>query len=84
MHAAPEPLLLVACLCAAWCHACQDFRAVFEAQMPLGDGRTRWLWVDIEDEEALLGAVEVDDFPTLLVADRRGPRFFGVIARRRQ
>jgi len=52
--------------------------------MPLGDGRTRWLWVDIEDEEALLGAVEVDDFPTLLVADRRGPRFFGVIARRRQ
>jgi hypothetical protein len=59
---------------------CEDFRTLFEAQMHASDGRTRWLWVDIEDDEDLLGTVEVDDFPTLLIADRRGPRFFGVIA----
>lgn len=72
--------LFVACLCAAWCHVCSDYRSTFEALAREPGAGARWRWIDIEDDEDLLGGVEVDDFPTLLVADREGVRFFGVIA----
>lgn len=72
--------LTVACLCAAWCHVCTDYHPVFDAVVgasgahgPLHAAR----WIDIEDEDALVGDVDVETFPTLLVCD--GPRvlFFG-------
>lgn len=37
------------------------------------------MWVDIEDEAALMDSVEVENFPTLLIADPDGVRFFGTI-----
>ena len=77
MDPAAEPPLLVACLCAAWCGTCSDYRAVFDALRSEFAGTTRFLWVDIEDDEAALGEVEVDDFPTLLLARGDAVRFFG-------
>lgn len=77
----PQPApLLVACLCAEWCGVCRDYRPVFDALRQQAPPGARHLWVDIDDDEEALGAVEVDDFPTLLVA--RGDRvlFFGVVA----
>ena len=67
--------LTVACLCAAWCHVCTDYRPVFDAVV--GDsavhGKLRTpRWIDIEDEDALVGDVDVETFPTLLLCD--GPR----------
>jgi thioredoxin 1 len=68
---APEPSSdgwLVACLCADWCHVCQDYRQTFAQLAGEFAGAAEFVWVDIEDDEDALGTVEVDDFPTLLIA----------------
>lgn len=68
--------LLVACLCAQWCGSCREYRSLFEqiaATFPDSD----FVWVDIEDEAALVDPVEVENFPTLLIATTEGARFFG-------
>lgn len=78
MSEAAAPLL-VACLCAAWCRTCDDYRAVFEQLRAEFGAATRFVWVDIEDDEAALDGVEVDDFPTLLVALGDEIRFFGAL-----
>ena len=70
----------MACLCAAWCHVCTDWRAEFEATLREAGVPVRW--IDIEDEEDLLGGIVVDDFPTVLVARNGDPVWFGVIAPR--
>lgn len=66
----------VVCLCAAWCNTCDDYRATFEAVAREWPG-VRFEWVDIEDEAEITGDVDVETFPTLLVADAGGARFFG-------
>jgi hypothetical protein len=76
-----EPLL-VACLCAQWCRTCDAYRDTLLAArdaMRLGHPgtATRFVWVDIEDESELIGDLDIEDFPTILLA--RGDRvlFFG-------
>jgi thioredoxin 1 len=71
---------LVACLCAAWCHTCTEYRGTFEAlARKLPD--TRFAWIDIEDESDALGpiALEVENFPTLLIARGDALRFYGTV-----
>ena len=72
-------VLRVVCLCAGWCGVCRDYRAVFDAAAVAFDGRAAFAWIDIEDDAALVDDVDVEDFPTLLIA--RGGRavFFGTI-----
>ncbi|AKJ31264.1 thiol-disulfide isomerase [Caldimonas brevitalea] len=36
-------------------------------------------WVDIEDEAELLGGLEVEDFPVVLIVHLGEPRFFGTV-----
>lgn len=72
--AAPEPRV-VACLCAAWCRTCGEYRPVFDtlkAQFP----HDRFVWLDVEDEGV---DVLVDTFPTLMVARGRTVQFFGAV-----
>ena len=78
-----EPLL-VACLCAQWCRTCDAYRDTLAATrdaMRLGhpDAAMRFVWVDIEDESELVGDLDIEDFPTILLA--RGDRvlFFGPV-----
>jgi thiol-disulfide isomerase/thioredoxin len=71
--------LLVACLCAAWCRTCDDYRATFDLLAREFAGQARFVWVDIEDEEDALGALDVVDFPTLLVARGDAAVFFGPV-----
>ena len=74
---APEPTSWwVVCLCAAWCDVCCDYRAVFDA-LALAHPQARFVWVDVEDEEALAGDLDVETFPTLLLADGLHARFLG-------
>lgn len=76
--AAPDDWL-VACLCAAWCGTCNEYRAAFEAAARQHRD-ARFAWVDIEDHSDALGeALDIDNFPTLLVARGGEPRFFGVV-----
>ena len=68
--------LLVACLCAQWCGSCREYRNLFE-QVATSFPDSRFVWVDIEDEAALVDPVEVENFPSLLIATADGARFFG-------
>ncbi|UUX96036.1 thioredoxin family protein [Aquabacterium sp. J223] len=71
------PALLVACLCAAWCRTCEAYRPLFDAVARAHAGH-RFVYVDIEDEADRLPAeLDVDDFPTLLIAEGDTLRFLG-------
>jgi thiol-disulfide isomerase/thioredoxin len=67
---------LVVCLCAQWCGTCRDYQPVLE-QMRARFPRARFVWLDVEDESELVDPVEVEDFPTLLIALGGKARFFG-------
>lgn len=79
---APDPTtappLLVACLCARWCQLCSSYRATFEASAARHPAH-RFVYVDIEDEADLVGSIDVENFPTLLIAEGDALRFLGVI-----
>lgn len=70
---------LVACLCAAWCRTCDDYRPTFEALAREFGHEARFVWVDIEDDEDALAGVDVVDFPTLLLAHGEVVDFYGPI-----
>jgi len=74
------PTVHVACLCAAWCRTCDEYRPAFDAAVD--DLRRAGVavaahWIDIEDEAELVGDYDVETFPTLLVADAQHVRFIG-------
>jgi thioredoxin reductase (NADPH) len=69
--------LLVVCLCAAWCDACREFRATFE-RLATAHAAAGFVWLDIEDDSALAGDIEIENFPTLAVYRAGAPVFFGV------
>lgn len=66
----------VICLCADWCGLCRDYSLVFK-ELALRYPDSRFVWLDIEDEADLVGDLEVETFPTLLITDAAGMRFFG-------
>ena len=70
---------LIACLCAAWCGTCRDYRAVLEA-FAREHPAARCAWIDIEDHADALGPeLDVENFPTLLILRGSEPRFFGTV-----
>lgn len=69
-------VLWVACLCAEWCGACRDYRALFE-QVSRAHPALRFAWVDIEDHADLADDFDVETFPTILVTGEQGTRFLG-------
>jgi thioredoxin 1 len=74
---APTPLF-VACLCARWCNLCEGYRATFET-LAARHAQHRFRWIDIEDEADLVHAIDVENFPTLLIASGEQLRFLGVL-----
>ena len=80
MTVATQLPLLVACLCADWCNVCTEYRSRFQqvqASVTADHPQAQFVWLDIEDEADLLHPLDVDDFPTLLIAVGDAPRFFG-------
>ena len=74
----PHPALLVACLCAQWCGTCGEYRHVF-AQLQAEFPDCHFVWIDIEDEADVVDPIEVENFPTLLIAAGGQARFFGTV-----
>jgi len=70
--------LVVACLCAAWCGTCASYRAVFE-ELASRHPDKYFLWVDIEDHADLVGDLDVENFPTLLIQRHEHVAFFGTM-----
>lgn len=75
---AEEAGWIVACLCAAWCDVCKQYRPDFDK---LADAHPdkRFLWIDVEDEADFIGDIDVDNFPTLLIQRGDRVRFFGTV-----
>ncbi len=69
---------VVACLCAAWCGTCDEFRDRF-AQLARRFPALRFVWIDVEDQAAVVGDLDIDNFPTLLVQQDDVVNFFGTI-----
>jgi len=64
------------CLCAGWCGTCGVYRPLFD-ELARAHPDVRFEWVDIEDESDLAGDLDVETFPTLLIADGERALFLG-------
>ena len=78
LNASSSEPLLVACLCAQWCGTCKDYAPLFDGLQKEFPGAT-FRWIDIEDEADLIDPIEVENFPTLLIATGGQARFFGTM-----
>ena len=68
----------VVCLCAQWCGACREWRGIFD-QLAQAHPNMRFSWIDIEDDADALGEIDIETFPTLLVAHDARPLFYGPV-----
>jgi thioredoxin reductase (NADPH) len=69
--------VVVVSLCAAWCDTCTQFRAAFE-RIAQARPHATFVWLDIEDDAAIAGDIDVENFPTLAIYRGRTPLHFGV------
>jgi thioredoxin 1 len=69
---------VVACLCAAWCGTCSSYRAGFEQLAARHPDKT-FVWIDIEDQADVVGDLDVENFPTLLLQRGDTVAFFGTM-----
>ncbi|WP_085317884.1 thioredoxin family protein [Derxia lacustris] len=77
-----SPALHVLCLCAEWCGTCRDYHAPFAA-LAARHPEARFGWIDIEDEADRIGELDIENFPTILLAREVDGRwqavFFGTV-----
>jgi thiol-disulfide isomerase/thioredoxin len=76
--AAGDAPLEVICLCAAWCGVCREWTPAFE-QLAATFPQVRFGWVDVEDEADAMGDLDIETFPTLLIAQGDRARFLGPV-----
>lgn len=69
---------VVACLCANWCGTCSGYRAVFD-ELAARHPDKFFLWIDIEDQADVVGELDIETFPTLLIQHEDQVAFFGTI-----
>ena len=69
---------IIACLCAAWCGTCESYRATFEDVASRHPDKL-FVWIDIEDHADVVGDLDVDNFPTLLIQHHELVAFFGTM-----
>lgn len=77
-----QPKIHVVCLCAAWCRLCDDYAPVLRAvvtELQSAGASLQWHWIDIEDEADLVGELDVETFPTLVIFDADHIRFAGAL-----
>lgn len=69
---------VVACLCAGWCDVCKQYRSGFDA-LALQYPEHQFVWIDIEDQADLVGDLDVENFPTLLLQRGDVVAFYGTM-----
>ncbi len=77
-HPTTPTTLQVVCLCADWCGTCREYGQAY-AELQQSHPQASFHWVDVEDEADLLGDLDVENFPTLLIGVAGQPVFFGVL-----
>ncbi len=73
---ASDSSLLVVCLCAQWCGTCRDYRPMLRKLEQPG---VLPVWVDIEDHDEVLGDLDIETFPTVLLARHGQVVFLGAV-----
>lgn len=68
----------VICLCAEWCGVCREWRETFR-QAAAAHPQLHFAWVDVEDEAEAMGDVDIETFPTVLIAHGQQPLFLGAV-----
>ena len=68
----------VACLCAAWCTTCGEYRVRFEELAARFPDQV-FVWIDIEDQADVVGDLDIENFPTLLIQYGDIVSFFGTV-----
>ena len=74
----PNKPWLIACLCAAWCDTCQVYRNQFDALASKHPDKC-FAWIDIEDQADLVDALDIENFPTILIEFKNNVVFFGTM-----
>lgn len=69
---------VVACLCAAWCDVCRNYRSHFDTWAANHPDK-HFVWIDIEDQADVVGDFNVENFPTLLIQRGDIVAFFGPV-----
>jgi thiol-disulfide isomerase/thioredoxin len=69
---------VIACLCAAWCDVCRNYRASFDAWAAEHPDK-QFVWIDVEDEADVVGDLDVENFPTLLIQRDDVVAFYGTV-----
>jgi thiol-disulfide isomerase/thioredoxin len=69
---------VVACLCAGWCDVCKQYRPGFDA-LAAEFPEHQFVWIDIEDQADLVGDLDVENFPTILMQHRDTVSFYGTM-----
>ncbi len=77
-HPLPPPRWQVFSLCAQWCGTCRDWRGAL-AEEAARHPEVEFSWVDIEDEDEAIGDLDIETFPTLLIAHGDQARFLGTV-----
>lgn len=72
------PSLDIVCLCADWCGTCRAYGEVFEALKQSRPDHV-YRWIDIEDEADALGEIDIETFPTLMLAHSGHVLFAGPV-----
>lgn len=69
---------IVACLCAGWCGTCSTYRVTFD-QLAARHPDKLFVWIDIEDQADIVGDLDIENFPTLLIQRQDHVAFFGTV-----
>ena len=69
---------IVVCLCAAWCDVCRQYQPEFE-QLATRHPDKHFVWIDIEDQADVVGDLDIENFPTLLIQRADTVAFFGTV-----
>ncbi|OYU11408.1 MAG: thiol reductase thioredoxin [Comamonadaceae bacterium PBBC1] len=72
-------MLKIYCLCAAWCRTCDAYKNIFISLQHHWPDRVSAVWVDVEDHANELGDVDIETFPTLMIADTLVVYFIGPV-----
>ena len=67
--------LTILCLCAQWCVICREFEAQFQ-HLRDAQPEHHWRWIDIEDHDAVLSDLDIQNFPTIVILDGDGELCF--------
>src|SRR6476469_660346 len=73
----PAAAATVVVMCAEWCDVCRTLRPSL-GDLVAARRDIRFIWLDIEDDAALVGDIDVENFPTLAIFRGDMPVFFGV------